>query len=462
MLAVHADRLDEPLLVGRRVSLVSALTQVPDRRDPRGVVHALPGVLATAVAAVLTGARSAAAVAEWAGDVPQQVLAELGVFRDPLTGVYRAPDESTFRRILAGVDADALDDAVSRWIIASGPAADVPSGRRMYSVDGKTLRGSGPPGARVRLLAVLDQRTGAVLAQVDVAGETNEITRFQPLLAALDLTAAVVTADALHTQREHARWLAEDKHAGYLFTVKKNQPRLHRQLKALPWARIPVQDETSARGHGRYDIRRLQAVTCTGALALDFPHAVQALRVRRRRLNLATGRWSTVTVYAITNLTAAQAGAADLADGLRGHWAVEALHHIRDMTYGEDASRLRTGNAPRVMATLRNTAISLLRLAGITTIAQALRHNGRNPYRPLRLLGLVLNRAFNYLAGALPTPGRPSPDRRPRGVGDRAHVDASGGPADRDRPQHRPPTLPHPHRAPAGAAARAGEPTLRR
>lgn len=255
--------------------------------------------------------------------------------------------------------------------------------------DGKTLRGSGTAGGQVHLLAVLDQRTGAVLGQVDVAGKTNEITRFRPLLDPLDLSAVVVTADALHTQREHARWLTETKQAGYLFTVKKNQPRLYRQLKALPWTKVPVQDETGDRGHGRYDIRRLQAVTCTGALALDFPHAVQALRIRRRRFNLATGRWSTITVYAITNLGTADAGPADLADWLRGHWAIETLHHIRDVTYGEDASRIRTGNAPRAMATLRNTAISLLRLAGITTIAKALRHNSRNPYRPLQLIGIT-------------------------------------------------------------------------
>ncbi|WP_244167184.1 ISAs1 family transposase, partial [Micromonospora marina] len=289
---MHADRLDEPVPVGRRSSLVGALAAVPDRRDPRGVVHALPGVLATLVAAVLTGARSVTAVAEWADDAPQQVLAELGVFRDPFTGRFRAPDESTFRRILAGIDADALDDTVGRWILASRPPAG--GGRQVYSVDGKTLRGSGPAGSQVHLLAVLDQHTGAALGQVDVAGKTNELTRFQPLLTPLDLTAVVVTADALHTQREHARWLVDDKKAGYLFTVKKNQPRLHHQLKTLPWAKIPTQDETSTRGHGRYDIRRLQAVTCTPALALDFPHAVQALRIRRRRMNLATGRWSTV------------------------------------------------------------------------------------------------------------------------------------------------------------------------
>jgi len=389
VLAVHADRLDGPLPAVHRLGLLAALEQVPDRRDPRGVVHALPGVLATAVAAILADARSAAAIAEWAADAPQQVLAELGVFRDPFTGRFRAPDESTFRRVLAGVDADALDDTVGRWVITSVSGAGATLGRRAYSVDGKTLRGSGPPGAQVHLLAVLDQYTGVVLGQADVAGKTNEISRFRPLLAPLELNQAVVTADAMHTQREHARWLVEDKHAGYLFTVKKNQPRLYRQLKALPWARIPVQDETGTRGHGRYDIRRLQAVTCTGALALDFPHAVQALRIRRRRLNLSTGRWSTVTVYAITNLTAAQAGPAELADWLRGHWAIEVLHHIRDTTFREDASRLRTANAPRVMATLRNTVISLLRLTGITTIAKALRHNSRNPYRPLQQLGLT-------------------------------------------------------------------------
>ncbi|TWH69553.1 IS4 family transposase [Micromonospora olivasterospora] len=387
VLAVHADRLDESLPAQRRSSLVAALSAVPDRRDPRGVVHALPGVLATAVAAVLTGARSAAAVAEWAADAPQQVLAELGVFRDPFTGLYRAPDESTFRRVLAGVDADALDDTVGRWVLACRPAADTE--RRVYSVDGKTLRGSGPAGAQVHLLAVLDQHTGTVLGQVDVDGKTNELTRFRPLLGPLDLTAVVITADAMHTQREHARWLIDDKKAAYVFTVKKNQPRLYRQLKTLPWAKVPIQDETSTRGHGRYDIRRLQAVTCTGPLALDFPHATQALRIRRRRLSLTTGRWSTVTVYAITNLSAAQAGPADLADWLRGHWAIETLHHIRDTTYAEDASRLRTGNSPRVMATLRNTAISLLRLAGVTAIAAALRHNSRNPHRPLQLLGIT-------------------------------------------------------------------------
>jgi predicted transposase YbfD/YdcC len=184
----------------------------------------------------------------------------------------------------------------------------------------------------VHLLAALDQAERIVLAQIDVDGKTNEISRFVPLLDGLDLAGAIITADALHTQREHARWLAEEKKAGYVFVVKRNQPRLYRQVKALPWAKIPALDETRDRGHGRYDIRELQAVTCLGPLALDFPYAVQALRIRRRRYHAATDRWSTVTVYAITNLTAAQAGPDELTDWLRGHWAIEVRHEVALVT----------------------------------------------------------------------------------------------------------------------------------
>jgi predicted transposase YbfD/YdcC len=69
--------------------------------------------------------------------------------------------------------------------------------------------------------------------------------------------------------------------------------------------------------------------------------------------NQKTRKWRTVTVYAITSLTAAQASPAELADYIRGHWSVEVLHHVRDVTYGEDASQIRTGNAPHAMASLR-------------------------------------------------------------------------------------------------------------
>ncbi|MGC9668450.1 ISAs1 family transposase [Planosporangium sp. 12N6] len=371
-------------------ALLRDLARVPDPRDPRGVIHPLVSLLAVAVAAVLAGARSVTAIGEWVADVPATVLAALGVVRDPFTGFHRVPDATTIGRVLADLDGDAFDTAVSQWLVGlHTPPADQPPHRRAYATDGKTLRGSGPAGSQVHLLAAVDHHTGAVVAQTAVDGKTNEITRFVPLLADLDLAGAVVTADALHTQREHARWLVEQRNAGYVFVVKKNQPTLYHQVKHLPWGKVPIDDEVHTRGHGRDDIRRLQVVTVARSIGLDFPYAVQAVRVRRRRMNLTTGRWSTVTVYAVTNFTADQATPAELADWLRGHWTIEVLHHVRDVTFAEDASQLRTGNAPRAMATLRNAAVSVLRLAGTTTIARALRHNARDPHRPLRLLGLL-------------------------------------------------------------------------
>ena len=133
--------------------------------------------------------------------------------------------------------------------------------------------------------------------------------------------------------------------------VKKNQPGLYAQLKNLPWRQIPAAAIQRDRGHGRQEHRTLKAATVTAGLC--FPYAMQALRVTRRIRPLSGGKWRTVTIYAITSLTTGQATPAQLAGWIRGHWHIEALHHIRDVTYGEDASQTRTGNGPQVMATFR-------------------------------------------------------------------------------------------------------------
>jgi predicted transposase YbfD/YdcC len=354
----------------------------------------LTAVLAVAVAAVLAGARSLAAIGEWAADAPQPVLAALGVRHDPLRRVYRPPAEATMRRVLARVDPDALDRAIGAWLTGQQPPVPTTRpppptrpARRAVAVDGKTLRGSGHHGAApVHLLAAMDHTSRGVLGQADVDATTNEIARFRPLLDRLDLADTVVTADALHTQREHADWLVTAKHAAYVLIVKANQPTLHHQLQRLPWRNIPLADHTRDRGHGRVETRRLQVTTIAG---LDFPHATQALRITRRVRSLHNRRWRTVTVHAVTNLTAAQASPARLADYVRGHWGIEALHHIRDTTFAEDASQTRTGTAPRAMASLRNLAIGILRARGDPNIAAALRHNARDATRVLPLLGIT-------------------------------------------------------------------------
>jgi hypothetical protein len=101
-------------------------------------------------------------------------------------------------------------------------------------------------------------------------------------------------------------------------------------------------------------------------------------------------RTSKEIVHGITSLPTQRAGPAQIAAHARGHWSIEnRLHYVRDVTFGEDDSQVRTGNAPRNMAGLRNLAISALRTVGATNIAKALRHNARNAQRPLELLGLI-------------------------------------------------------------------------
>ncbi|MFB7740003.1 ISAs1 family transposase [Streptomyces sp. NPDC056112] len=200
-----------------------------------------------------------------------------------------------------------------------------------------------------------------------------------------NLAGTVVTSDAMHTQHDHAICLL-NRQAHYSVIVKRNTKKLCRQLKSLPWKQIPLQDRTRATGHGRHEIRRLKVCTVSNLL---FPGARQAVQIVRRRVHRKTGKISLKTVYAVTSLTAEQAGPAQLARLIRGHWSVESLPHVRDVTFAEDASQVRTGNAPRAMATCRNLTIGALRLADVRNVASGLRRAARDQTRTLALLGLT-------------------------------------------------------------------------
>jgi DDE_Tnp_1-associated len=172
---------DRLVLARQCPSLAGHLAQVPDPRDPRGVRHTLTSLLLGAVAAVLAGSRSFAAIGEWAADAPPRVLAVVGVRYDPLARRFQPPDEATFRRVLESVDAAALEAAVGSWLAARVQAARPPRPerpeRRAVAVDGKTVRGTrhaSSDGQGVHLLAAADQQAGAVLAQAKVDGKTNE------------------------------------------------------------------------------------------------------------------------------------------------------------------------------------------------------------------------------------------------------------------------------------------------
>ncbi|WP_054813810.1 ISAs1 family transposase [Nocardia arizonensis] len=148
------------------------------------------------------------------------------------------------------------------------------------------------------------QRTWVVLAQVAVGAKTNEIPCLQAILGVVDITGAVITADAMHCRRETAQTI-RDRGGHYALTVKANQPTLRRKLKSIRWHIVPVLDTSTEHGHGRRDTRTLKATEL--ADGIGFPGAAQALRLNRTRTNRKTGKRTRETVYAITSLTLAEA-----------------------------------------------------------------------------------------------------------------------------------------------------------
>ena len=183
----------------------------------------------------------------------------------------------------------------------------------------------------------------------------------------------------MHTQHDTAQ-LILGRGADYVMTVKANMPTLHKQLWKLPWSRIPSVSSVS-KDHGRRARRTIKVALAPAWIG--FEGAAQVAQLRRTVTK--KGKKTVEVVYLITSDR--QAAPATLAAWAHGHWHIEnKLHWVRDVTYQEDKSLVRTGNAPRVMASLRNLAISLLRLDGHANIAAANRHHARDPQRTLKLL----------------------------------------------------------------------------
>jgi len=242
---ILADPFDSPILQGGsqtvstfvvnwnnapldgREGLRNLLAQLPDLRKRRGIRHNLVSILLVAIAAVLSGARNYVTIGEWAAQLSQEALKRLGCRYHEETKRYIPPSEPTLRRVLQSINIEAVEAVLGQWLAASCDSDAI-------AVDGKTLRGTRAKGGKpVHLLSALVHKEGVVIAQRAVDAKSNEITAFKPLLEPLDLQGKVITADAMHTQIEHARWLQEEKNAEYVFTVKGNQEGIKQAIEAL-------------------------------------------------------------------------------------------------------------------------------------------------------------------------------------------------------------------------------------
>jgi predicted transposase YbfD/YdcC len=373
--------------------LLERFAEVSDGRREQGRVHPVAVVLALCAAAVVAGISSFTAIAGWAADVPVELLAQL--YGRPAG----APSKATIWRVVTGADAAAVDAVIGAWLAgqaaahqstAPGPDGGSP-GLVAIAVDGKTVRGAiDTEGNQVHLLAAATHRDALVLGQVEVGAKTNEIPMFAPLLdqlaeTGLDLSRAVITADALHTQRAHAEYLHE-RGAGFVFTVKENQPGLFTALDALPWPRVPITFRDIDTSHGRITTRTIQGLPAPPEL--PFPHVTQVWLIERYTRDRTGTPLSAVAALGITNLPAHPGTPECLATLIRQHWGIESLHWLRDTLYREDNSTAHTRSGPRVMAALRNLAIGAIRLTGRRDITEATRSAARDMRRPFKILKL--------------------------------------------------------------------------
>ncbi|MGZ0199416.1 ISAs1 family transposase [Streptomyces sp. RM1] len=264
--------------------LAERLSTLPGPRDRRGRRHPFVYVLLVACSAVVTGAKSFATIGQWARNAPQDALIRLGARAVSVFGVRIAPSTATIRRIITTVCPGGLADLLGCDPADAGTLA----------VDGKSARNSRHGSTPAAHLLAAMTGSGQTVTQLRVPDKTNDITCFADLLAPFALSGATVTADALHAQRDHARFLVEDKKAHDVLCVKKNQPALFERLHSLPWKEVAAKFYDRTEGHGRKETRVVQVLTVED---LDFPHAAQVARITLHRTCLTSGRRTRETVY---------------------------------------------------------------------------------------------------------------------------------------------------------------------
>ena len=416
--------------------------QVKDPRRKQGQRFTLTSVLLLALAAILSNHVSELAIAEWGAGQSEEVKKALG-FEKGVT-----PHQTTIQRIFRKLNAEELEAAFRDVFLQIFEQNKEERGACAVAIDGKAQKGrlkfEEEDSYPVHAVSIVEHETGIVLTQGHVdrkdaetkseqteketkgkhkdtetkSEQTKKETKSKQaekdeqeekkqkselavayrLIAQIDWKGKVLTGDALYCQR--CLCLAIILAGGdYLFIVKGNQPQLFEDIRLLfaqlappkrageGILRLPEQQaQTQNKGHGRVEIRSIRVSSELKGYS-DWPGLEQVFEIRRRWQS--KGQWHEDVRYGVTSLPATFAIPERLLKLKRGHWTIEnRLHYVKDVTMGEDRSTVHTDNGPKIMAALRNTAVSLLRRAGFSTIAARMRYNSGHPDATLQVLSL--------------------------------------------------------------------------
>lgn len=357
-------------------SVYDCFCKLSDLRGVNGKRYELEGVLTIVVMAKLCGEDKPMGIAEWAKHRKEELVELLCL------NWSRMPHHNTYRRILAH---KVYVEEVERLV---GEYNQHGEHGQVYALDGKARRGMRKKDEEGQAygLSIYDVQEAKVMSQVEVGRKENEIVRAPKALKRVKISQKVITADAMHTQRGLATQILGAQ-ADYVFPVKENQPQLYKNIQSLFAPEYPkpgfgkIQtDFLTARkvnkGHGRIEVRTITTSEMLNPYAA-WPGLAQVYRLERQfhwRRNGRTYRSSNAVEFGITSLTRKQVVPKQLLQIRRAHWGIETgLHYRRDVTLKEDDTRMTVGNTGKVMASINNLVLALIRQAGFHNAAQARR-----------------------------------------------------------------------------------------
>lgn len=357
-------------------SVYEGLSKITDKRKARGKIYRLEMILMIIVLAKLSGEDKPSGIAEW-GKYHGKELVKLLQLNKP-----QMPSVNTYRRILAEV---ACQEEVERMV---GKYNQRGEHGEVYGLDGKAVRGmrkKDEEGSEY-LLSVYDIKHWKVLAQVEVGRKENEISKAPKALECVEIAQKVVTGDALHTQKALSAQIVRQG-GDYIFPVKENQLSLYRNIQQLFAPEYPKAGfgkietdfqtvEKVSKGHGRLEKRILTTSEMLNSYS-TWPGLAQVYRLERQFQWWRSGRCyrtSCEVEFGITSLSRQKITPDRLLGFRRQHWGIETgLHYRRDVTFKEDATRMTIGNSGKVMASINNLVIALIRQAKFQNAAQARR-----------------------------------------------------------------------------------------
>lgn len=349
-------------------SLASLFAEMRDQRKPKGIRYRFQPLLILLSLAKLCFQDTPSEIADWVENRSNLLKEKLGV------DWKRMPSLSTWQRLIGqNIDAKDFDERVCQYFQSLSVEE-----RQLYNLDGKVLCRSidEETAEQLYLLALQESEANLVIEQTEIETGENEISAAKRLLGGADLENKIISGDAIFAQTELSRKVVE-KGGDYLWKLRANQGKIY-DLAVAHFEQLEDKYLSRAsqveKGHGRIDEREI-LTSFRIAGQVEFPYLEQVFRVRRKSEQVKTGKITEQVIYGISSLNVAEYSAADLLEITRKHWQIEnGLHYRRDVTFKEDSCRQTSKKGGRVLATLNNLTIGILRKLGWENIAKARRY----------------------------------------------------------------------------------------